>query len=55
MFYEIIHGIYISDIDTSYDINLYNRYNITIAMNHTQTGHFIDLDIKNQEYHYLKI
>ena len=46
MFYEIIHGIYISDIDTSQDIHLYNRYNITIAMNCTQTGDFVNLDIK---------
>ena len=46
MFYEIIHGIYISDVDTSNDINLYNRYNITIAMNCTQTGNFVNLDIK---------
>lgn len=46
MFYEIIHGIYISDIDSSRDIHLYNRYNITIVMNCTQTGLFVDLDIK---------
>ena len=46
MFYEIIHGIYISDIASSQDTSIYNRYNITIAMNCTLNNNFIDLDIK---------
>ena len=46
MFEEIIHGIYISDIETSQDINIYNKYNIKVVLNCTINGLFITGDIQ---------
>ena len=46
MLTEYIQGIYNSDITTSFDRQIYKKYNINIVINLTQLQGFVDLSIK---------
>ena len=46
MLTEYIQGIYNSDITTSFDREIYKKYNINIVINLTQLHGFVDLNIK---------
>ena len=46
MLTEYIQGIYNSDITTSFDREIYKKYNINIVINLTQLHGFVDLSIK---------
>ena len=46
MLTEYIQGIYNSDIATSFDRQIYKKYNINIVINLTQLHGFVDLNIK---------
>ena len=46
MLTEYIQGIYNSDITTSFDRQIYKKYNINIVINLTQLHGFVDLNIK---------
>jgi hypothetical protein len=46
MLTEYIQGIYNSDITTSFDRQIYKKYNINIVINLTQLHGFVDLSIK---------
>tara|TARA_Y100001970_G_C13860482_1_gene663857 strand:- start:214 stop:624 length:411 start_codon:yes stop_codon:yes gene_type:complete len=43
---EIINGIFISNISTTYDPTIYKLYNINIVINCTNTYDFINKDIQ---------
>ena len=40
MITEIMHGIFISDLNTSYNSDIYGKYNISIVINCTENGIF---------------
>ena len=46
MLTEYIQGIFNSDITTSFDREIYKKYNINIVINLTQLHGFVDLSIK---------
>ena len=46
MLIEYLSGLYTSDINTSLDRQIYNKYNISIVINLTQLDNFVDLNIK---------
>ena len=46
MLTEYIQGIYNSDITTSFDRQIYKKYNINIVINLTQLHGFVDISIK---------
>ena len=46
MLTEYLSGLYTSDINTSLDKQIYNKYNISIVINLTQLDNFVDLNVK---------
>ena len=45
MFEEIIHSVFISDLNSSHNKDIYNKYNISVVINCTDNGKFINKDI----------